>query len=134
MATVLESAKRAAVPRFDSLVEAKLQKAESRVRSIDTTAGALGLAVLTLGYALAMALLDHAFEFPLWLRLLAFAGFITCVGIWSAWTLVRPFLRKVNPYFTARRLEQAVPAAKNSVVNWLDLRGQNLPPSIQAAL
>src|SRR5262249_48041881 len=43
-------------------------------------------------------------------------------------------LRRVNPLFLARRLEQTLPDAKNSVVNWIDLRDEPLPPVIRGSL
>ena len=41
--------------------------------------------------------------------------------------LVRPFLRPINPFFAAQRVEDTVPDAKNSVINWLDLHDEPLP-------
>ena len=45
-----------------------------------------------------------------------------------------PLSRRLNPYFAARQLERMLPDAKNSVVNWLDLRETNLPPAIRGAV
>ena len=42
--------------------------------------------------------------------------------------------RRINPYFAARQVERTLPGAKNSVVNWVDLRDQPLPPAIRNAL
>src|SRR5207244_1411075 len=44
------------------------------------------------------------------------------------------FWRRVNPYYAARQLEQSLPDAKNSIINWLDLRDEKLPPAIRSAL
>src|SRR5206468_11877391 len=67
------------------------------------------------------------------LRLVCWGGFLialcSCVGL-----AVRQLLHVVNPQFLARRLEQTVPDAKNSVINWLDLREEPLAPVIRGSL
>src|SRR5262249_12853753 len=38
------------------------------------------------------------------------------------------------PYYAARRLEETVPEAKNSVISWLDLKDENLPTALRKTL
>src|SRR5262249_38520028 len=45
-----------------------------------------------------------------------------------------PLWMRVNPYYAARSLERTLPEAKNSVVNWLDLRRQPLAPAFRKAI
>jgi hypothetical protein len=134
MATVLEQPKSAPVTRFDGMVEAKLAKAEGRIRGLDTVTGLLGFTIATFGYALVMALIDRAFNLAIGVRLVGFLAYIGFSAAWLGNWIVRPYLRSVNPYFAARRMEAVVPASKNSVVNWLDLHDEPLPSSIKGAV
>jgi collagen type III alpha len=134
MATVLEQAKPAPVTRFDGIVEAKLAKAEGRIRGLDTVTGLLGFTIATFGYALVMALIDRWFNLAIGVRFVGFLGYAGFSAAWLGYWIVRPYLRSVNPYFAARRMEAVVPAAKNSVVNWLDLHDEPLPQSIKGAV
>ncbi|HEY1861329.1 MAG TPA: hypothetical protein VGG61_13295 [Gemmataceae bacterium] len=134
MATVLERGARGSTPKYDGIVQARLAKAESRIRGLDTMTGFLGFGVLTLSYALVMALLDRWLVLGLGVRQLAFLVYAcTSLGILAALTF-RPLLRHVNPYYAARQIEQHIPSAKNSVVNWVDLHEQDLPASIKSAV
>src|SRR5438067_2374441 len=121
-------------PRHETFVEAELARARGRIRSQDVGIAALGLVVGTLAYALGMVLLDRWLQLPTLARQLALAGYLAAAGAYVAVVLLRPFRREVNPYFAARQVERAVPGAKNSVVSWLDLRDEPLPPSIRAAV
>jgi hypothetical protein len=134
MATVLEQNTRGPSQRYDGVVESKLAKAESRIRSLDTMTGVLGFGVLTLSYALVMALLDRWLVLGLGVRQFAFLLYICgALGILAALTL-RPLMRRVNPFYAAREIEKHIPAAKNSVVNWVDLHDRDLPASIKGAV
>jgi hypothetical protein len=132
MATVQEPAR--PVPRHESFVEAELARARRRIRGQDLGAAALGLAAGTLAYALGMVLLDRWLLLPDLARQLALAGYLLAAAAYVAGVLLWPFRREVNPYFAARQVERAVPGAKNSVVSWLDLRDEPLPPSIRNAV
>src|SRR5262249_5529393 len=104
------------------------------IRSLDTTAAVLVFLIGSVAYALGMALVDRALVLPTWVRLLALLSYLVGAAVFLAYALGRPLLRRVNPYYAARQLEQTLPGAKNSVVNWLDLHDQNLPPVIHNAL
>jgi hypothetical protein len=134
MATVAEQAKPGPVTRFDSLVDAKLAKAEARIRGLDTITGLLGFAIGTLCYALVVAFLDRWLDLPIGVRLVGFLAYAGISAAWLGYWIVRPYLRSVNPYFAARRMEEVIPESKNSVVNWLDLHQEPLPPSIKGAV
>ena len=129
MATVQEPR---AGSRIDSFVEAELVRARRRIRAQDVGIAALGLVAGTLAYALIMVLLDRWLELSDTVRQLALFGYLAAAIAYAATILVRPFRREVNPYFAARRVEEAVPGAKNSVISWLDLHSEPLPESIAA--
>src|SRR5262245_43123616 len=131
MATDLQPAP---LPKHEAYVEKQLGRARSRIRFLDLAVAGLGFLILTLGYALLMVVLDRAFQLPLAARQVAFGVYLLGAVVYLGWAVVWPLLKQVNPYYAARQLEQTLPGAKNSVVNWLDLRDQPLPPAVQTAL
>ncbi|HJT78493.1 MAG TPA: DUF4175 family protein, partial [Gemmataceae bacterium] len=133
MAT-LNQPKPAPGSKYDAVVEAQLARARARLRTLDLTVALLGLAGGTLAYALGMVLLDRWLELPPLARQVAFLVYAVAALTYIALTVVRPLCRRINPYYAARHIEQSMPGAKNSVVNWLDLHGQPLPPAIHGAL
>src|SRR5262249_48359079 len=68
------------------------------------------------------------------IRQVAFAGYLVVGGLFLAFTVVRPLLRRINPYYAAKQVEETLPEAKNSLVNWLDLQDETLPLAIRAAV
>jgi hypothetical protein len=134
MATDLGQAKASATAKHETFVEQQLAKTQGRIRALDTTAAILVFLIGTFVYALGMSLLDRALLLPSWVRVLAFVLYGVGALVFLGLALGRPLLRRVNPYYAARQLEQTLPGAKNSVVNWLDLHEQNLPPVIRGAL
>jgi hypothetical protein len=134
MATDLGRAKSKAASKHDAFVASQLRQAEKRIRMLDLSAGLLGLAALSLAYILAGVLCDsklllsqHARQLSLYAYLAGAAGYLFFV-------VVRPLRLRVNPYYAARQVEQQLPQAKNSIVNWVDLHEQPLPPAIRGAL
>src|SRR6478609_5177042 len=132
MATVQEPTR--AGQRNESFVDAEIARASRRIRAHDVGVATLGLVLGTFVYALVMVLLDRAFDLPIAFRQIALLGYLTLAGLFAAVVLSRPMRRQVNPYYAARQVERAVPAAKNSVVNYLDLRDEPLPQTIKSAL
>ncbi|HMF16799.1 MAG TPA: hypothetical protein VKE98_06295, partial [Gemmataceae bacterium] len=134
MATDLEQKPRpSAAAKYDTYVEEKLTKVRGRVRALDAGRITLLLIIVTLGYALGMAIVDRALQLPAAVRLGAFLTYLVVAGGLVAWILVC-LSRRINPYYAAKKLEETLPDAKNSVVNWLDLRDEKLPPVIHSAL
>src|SRR5437764_1004687 len=134
MATDLGRAQAQQGAKYDAYVAAHLGRAESRIRVLDLTTGLLGFLAGTLAYAIVMAALDRRFDLPGSARQIAFVAYLAGAGLYLARMVVRPLRRRVNPYYAARQVEQALPGAKNSVINWIDLHGQKLPPAIRGAL
>jgi hypothetical protein len=132
MATVQEVAR--GPSRHETFVDAEIARASRRIRAHDIGVAALQLVLGILVYALLMILLDRWLDLPARLRQFALIGFLAGCVLQAVIVLSRPFRRRVNPYYAARQVERAVPAAKNSVVNWLDLRDEPLPSTIKSAL
>jgi hypothetical protein len=123
-----------AAPRYEHFVEEQLTRAQRRIRWLDTGTALLIFGIVTLGYALGMALLDRWFELSAYTRQAAFAVYALVTGIYLVWAVVRPLLQNVNPYYAAQQVERTLPDAKNSLVNWLDLKERQLPGPIRGAV
>ena len=135
MATVAGPSKSNATARSDNFVEAQLDRARKRIRTLDVVTALLGLAAGTLAYAVVMALLDDWLTLPPPALYAAFVLYLMATVAYLAFTVVRPLRARINPYFAARQVELTLPGAKNSVVNWLDLHGDDtLSPAIQNAV
>jgi hypothetical protein len=132
----LESVTAAAAPaaRGDAFVAERLATAQRRIRTLDLAAAGLGFLAGTCAYAAIMIGVDRLFAQAEIARQLLFFGYLVCAAFYIAFFVVRPLTRRINPYFAARQVERTLPGAKNSVVNWIDLHGQPLPPAIRNAL
>src|SRR5262249_194192 len=120
--------------KYEAFAEEQLTRARRRIRWLDLAGGGLGFLVLQLAYGLLMALCDRWLELASLTRQLAFVAYLLAAGVYSAFLLGGVLLRRINPYYAALRLERTLPAAKNSVVNWLDLRQQNVVPAFRSAI
>lgn len=133
MATVQDPVKQPGA-RHERFVEDQIAQATRRVRMLDVMAAALGLAIGVMGFGLAMILIDRWLQLPSLARQVAFLGFAAVALAYTWFVLLRPFRKRINPYYAAKQVEQTIPDAKNSLVNWLDLHGENLPPSVRDAI
>jgi hypothetical protein len=104
-------------------IERQLRRARFHVKLVDLLSHVGLLAVGVLGYLLLVALIDH------WIWPLGFAGrTIAFVGLvaGSAWLAARYLaplvIRRINPTYAARAIEEARPSLKNSLINFLLLR------------
>jgi hypothetical protein len=135
MSTKMESPKANALAhKVDSYIESQLAKTSRRIRWQDTVNLLLTFGILLAGYAVVMMGLDQAFHFATTVRLAGLIVFAVLVLGFLAGFLL-PFLRKrVNPYYAAQQIEQTIPEAKESLINWLDLKDQPIPPAFRGAL
>lgn len=129
-----QTAARPSARKHEAFVEAQLRRARLRIRALDTATAALGLAAGALAYGLLMALCDSVLELSLATRQVACALFGLAALAYAARFIAWPWFRQVNPYYAALQVEHALPGAKNSVVNWLDLHDEELPASIRTAV
>src|SRR5262249_29215086 len=133
MATVQEPVK-SSLSRYERFVQQELGRATRRVQLLDLGRAALGFVAVTLVFGLSMMLLDKWLNLPQLVRQLALFGYLTLAFTYVWLVLLRPLRRKVNPYYAAVQVEQTVPDAKNSLVNWLDLHNDDLPPGVLSAI
>jgi hypothetical protein len=120
--------------KYEAYAEKQLARTRHRIRALDVGAGALGLVVVTLTYGLVMVVCDRALELSSLARQVAFGLYVAGALAYLGLMLIWPLFRRINPYYAARRLEKTIPQAKNSVVNWLDLRGQSIVPAFRSAI
>jgi hypothetical protein len=126
--------KSGSVPQYESFVEQQIHKASRRLRILDAVAWSLLLGAGLLTYGLVMSLADLLWQLPTGIRLAAWCLLVIGVAAALGSLAMRLLTRRVNPHFVARQLEQTLPDAKNSVINWLDLRDQPLAPVIRGSL
>ncbi|MFT3880874.1 MAG: hypothetical protein QM703_14580 [Gemmatales bacterium] len=116
------------------LVEHELERAQLRIRTVDSLYSISLLVGGILTYVLLIIALDYYLHLSdgtrqvLWS--LAGVGALAFIG----WRLVRPLVQKINPYYTARIIERATPGSKNGIINWLDLNEGTVSPIIRDAL
>ncbi len=125
-------------PQYETVVDDNIAQVSQKIRLGDLGRGALALACLVFGYALLVAVLDLSLGgsdawAPLSIRVAAFIAFLFGLGYLGTRVVVRS-LTTVNPYYAARQLEDTIPGSKNSIINWLDLKNQSLPPVIHQAV
>jgi hypothetical protein len=134
MATELKSPPEPRVSRSERAVEDQIQRIEKQIRWIDVGTGAFGLLVMLFTYGLVVILLDRFLALSSLARQFLFAGFAVSVGWWIYKRILTPLVQSVNPIYAALILEQAIPDAKNSLVNWVDLKNDRIPESVKLAL
>lgn len=134
MATDTGKVKATSGSKSEAFVSQQLAAAERRIRLLDLTTAILGFVAGTFAYAVLMVLVDRTWHLSSGLRQLALIGYFVAAAFYLGWTVVRPLTRRINPYFAARKVEETLPGAKNSVINWVDLHDQQLSPVIRSAI
>ncbi|MCA9175283.1 MAG: hypothetical protein KDB14_12435 [Planctomycetales bacterium] len=110
---------------FDGSIQSQLVETSRRLKAVDALAGAISWAGGVLFVLLLATMVDH------WLldlggpgRLLAFSTLLVLTG----WFIVRKgaplLLRRINPVYAAKSIEGGAPQIKNSLINYLLLKGQ----------
>lgn len=107
----------------DRLIQSQLRRAGWYVKWVEAGSRLLTLLIGTLLFFLAAALVDHWVIslgwFGRWLLCLTFLG---GAGWFAATRLLPLLVRAVNPAYSAHAIEEAKPALKNSLLNFLLLK------------
>ncbi len=115
-----------APPRqYAHTVDDQLRRAARQVKFVDLVSGLLTLLACSLVYLLLLAVVDHwivGLNAPL--RFVAFAGLLVGGGYYFLFRIGPLLLRRVNPEYAARAVEEVQPSLKNSLINFLQLRGE----------
>ena len=133
--TTAESAAGANADRYQNYIEQQLDKTRTYVRTVDVAAAITTLLIGMFGVMLVAAIVDHWLvpgglgAVGRWLFFLALAA----GAIYYTVAYVLPLLvRRINPLYAARALEQSEPTLKNSLINFLMLRSN--PAAVRAGV
>src|SRR3989304_6082909 len=124
---------------LEAMIEDRIHKTRRQVKGGDIASGLLTFIRGTLSYLFLAALVDHWLieggmgfwaRFTIWAILVSVAGWYFVKYLWPALVL------GINPVFAARTIEQCKPTLKNSLINFLLLRGRRneMAPVIYQAL
>ncbi len=125
------SARQAA--KVKGYVNQQLEKTRKQVKTIDFISGALVLVAFTIGFLLFAAMVD-AWIWPLtplgrWAFLLIWLG--SCLG-YTVISIVPLLMKRINPDYAAKMIEEAKPSFSNSLMNYVSLRKR--PEGIRPAV
>ena len=111
----------------ETVIQKRLQKTQRHVKGTDIAGGLIILAIGVLAYLLVTSAMDHwlvvgglGFWGRFWLSLL----FWGAAAVYVVYRLLPPLFGRINPVFAAATIEQSQPSLKNSLVNFLLLRGR----------
>jgi hypothetical protein len=108
---------------YQQYIETQLKKTGWHVQLTDLASHLMALAIGVLGLLFVVVLIDHwLMGLGFWARLLAFVLLLSFSLLIIVRQLVLPIARHVNPFFSARLIEQSEPSLKNSLINFLCLR------------
>jgi hypothetical protein len=120
--------------KHEAFLETQLRRALGRVRMFDLLGSVFTFLIVSLVYGLTLIALDAWLELPSLIRQIAFGVYFIAAAVYVSSAVVKQVRWRVNPYYAAVHLERTLPGAKNSLVNWLDLRDRQLPPAIRGAV
>ncbi len=112
---------------LEVVIDQRLRQTRRQVKTVDVASRLVGLAIAVIAYLLAASLTDHWLvsgglatweRVALWLGLVA--GALTYLGL----LLLPPMLHRINPLFAAETIEKSEHTLKNSLINFLLLRGR----------
>ncbi len=120
------------------LIDERLQRTQRQVKGVDIAGGLIALAIGILAYLLAAAMIDHWLivgGLGFWGRLGLWLLLVGAAGSYFARRVLPPLLKHIHPLFAAATIEQSESSLKNSLINFLLLRGRRqevAPPIYQA--
>ena len=124
---------------YDQFVDQQIRKTRSQVKGTELAVALMTLATGTLGYFLLAALADHwlfAHGFGFWGRFTALMVYLAGAG-WFCYRRVLPLIiMRINPIYAAETIERSRPSLKNTLMNFLFLRGEreHVPPAVYKAI
>jgi hypothetical protein len=126
-------------PSYEAFIEQRLRQTRRQVKGVDLAAGLVLLAVGTLAYLLAAVVIDHwviSGGLGFWGRLLLLLGLLAGAGYYFGRYILMSVIRRINPIFAAHTIEQSRPSLKNSLINFLLLRGhrREVPQPVYQAI
>ena len=128
---VSASARQAA--KVKSYVNHQLEKTRKQVKTVDLIAGGLVLIAYVVGFLMIAALIDAwVWTLPVWARWVCLFLLIGGCVAYTLMAIVPLLLKRINPDYAARMIEDAKPTFKNSLLNYVSLRKK--PEAIKPAV
>ena len=121
---------------YEQFIDHQIQRTRRRIKVTDIITACLTLLVAFLAVLFLEVVFDHVFGLPLLLRRLVLATGMTSACLFAAMRVVMPLVRRINGIYAARTIEDADPTFKNSLINYLELRGhrEQLPRAVFVSL
>ncbi len=122
---------------FEGFIDQRLHQTRRQVKIVDVAGGLATLALGALLFLFAAALADHWLivgGLGPWWRWLLWLAFVGGAGTYFALRLLPPLMHRVNPVYAASTIEKSQPSLRNSLINFLLLRGRRevAPPVFRA--
>ncbi len=112
---------------YEVFIDHRLHQTRRRVKGVDIADGLVTLLIGTLGYLFLAALADHwivAGGLGFWGRFLCWLALVAAAGTYFARHVLPPLVHRINPVFAAATIEKSEPSLRNSLINFLLLRGR----------
>lgn len=123
--------------RYESYVDDQLEKTRARIKIVDLCTGIFALVGWTLAVLLFFTIIDSwVWTLGTFGRILALVVLLGGIGAIAVFYIAPLFLRKINPKYAARMIEQARPKFKNSILNylWTKSTGKNVNSAVAVEL
>ncbi len=124
--------------KSEAILQRKFADVGTRLQRADVLAHLLRFLLFVVSYAFAFAVFEEFVGARTTASVVVarYAGYsiFCCVATTLFVLTIRSAMRTINPYFIAQELERALPDAKNSLINWLDLHDDELPTAFQKHL
>lgn len=105
---------------YEQFIDHQLERTRARIKFTDIMTAGLTLLVGFLGVLFLEVVLDHMVGLPLPMRRLVLSAGVTVAAIFCAVRIAMPLLRRINGIYAAKTIEDADPAFKNSLINYLE--------------
>lgn len=117
-------------------LDRQLAEARRRIKRVDVVTGAAVVAVGAISYVLSVIILDQLLVLSTWSRLGLLAAFSAATLGYLFGAVILPASRRISLLYAAKAVEEADPATKNSLINWLLLRHRagEVPESVLKAI
>ena len=133
MPAILEMPK--TLSKQEEFVEKQIEQARQRIRMLDWFAAGLKLLIVSFAFLFAVLLIDRYVETPAGTGFAALALYVVAAAGYMYLLLYRPSRRQINPFYAAQHVERTLDNAKNSVVNYVDLKDdEKVPGSVKTAI
>jgi len=109
--------------QYAALIERQLGSARRQVKATDLLSRCMLLVIGVLAFLFGASLVDHwLFDLGSWGRVVAFVALLTGITGYLLRFILPLAVRRINPVFAARAIEQSEPRLKNSLINFLTFR------------